>query len=191
MVLTDDSHHNKFVNSAALQAAGIDRSTPQPRDGRIVHDPETGEPTGLLLESATLPTVQALKPERRPHAGAYQQSCARGIEILNSYGITSFQDAAATVDIMAALHALDQRHELNAWVVSSMLSSEFVFADTIYGKELAARAEEFRSPQHRPDFVKVLALDGVPPTQTAAFLTPYVEHGDHPHGHCGYYYYAP
>jgi predicted amidohydrolase YtcJ len=184
VVLTDDSHHNKFVNSAALQAAGIDRTTPQPRDGRIVHDPETGEPTGLLFESATLPIVQALNRSSARTPERFQQSCARGVEILNSFGITSFQDAAATIDIMAALHALDQRQELNAWTVSSMLSSEFLFADTIYGKKLAARAEEFRSPQHRPDFVKV-ALDGVPPTQTAAFLTPYLDSGDHPHGHCG------
>jgi predicted amidohydrolase YtcJ len=43
--------HAAWVNSAALAAAGIDRSTSDPFGGRIVRD-ATGEPTGLLLERA-------------------------------------------------------------------------------------------------------------------------------------------
>jgi len=184
VVLTDDSHHNKFVNSAVLAVAGIDASTPDPKDGEIVRDPQTGEPTGLLKESAALPAAHVVSEHTVHSPERYQQSSARGIEILNGFGITAFQDAAATIEIMAALQSLDQRNELNAWVVSSMLSSEFLIADTLYGKELVERGEEFRSEQHRPDFVKV-ALDGVPPTKTAAFLTPYVENDGHTHEHCG------
>ncbi|HEY8256563.1 MAG TPA: amidohydrolase [Gemmatimonadales bacterium] len=43
--------HAAWVNSAALEAAGIDRRTPDPFGGRIVRD-AAGEPTGLLLERA-------------------------------------------------------------------------------------------------------------------------------------------
>jgi predicted amidohydrolase YtcJ len=184
VVLTDDSHHNKFANTTALAAAGIDAATPDPDGGRIVHDPVTGEPSGLLYESATLAVTQAVGRNTVRDAEHFERSSARAVEILNGYGITAFQDAAATVDIMGALRDLDTRGELDAWVVSSMLSSEFLFADTLFGRELVERGEEFRTDQHRPDFVKV-ALDGVPPTQTAAFLTPYLDTDDHPHGHCG------
>lgn len=52
------SGHMGVANSAALAAAGIDRNTPDPEGGRIVRD-DTGEPTGLLLETAATP-VQAL-----------------------------------------------------------------------------------------------------------------------------------
>lgn len=184
VVLTDDSHHNRFVNTAALVAAGIDAGTPDPDGGRIVRDPVTGEPSGLLYESATLPVSAAVgrHVERGPER--FQRSSARAVEILNGYGVTAFQDAAVTVDIMGAVQALDRRGGLDAWVVTSMLSSEFLFADTLYGRELVELGEQFRSEQHRPDFVKV-ALDGVPPTQTSAFLTPYLDSDDHPHGHCG------
>jgi predicted amidohydrolase YtcJ len=43
--------HAAWVNSAALEAAGITRDTSDPFGGRIVRD-ASGEPTGLLLERA-------------------------------------------------------------------------------------------------------------------------------------------
>lgn len=184
VVLTDDSHHNRFANTAALRAAGIADDTPDPSQGRIVRDAVTGEPTGLLLESATIAVTEAVDASLQRTPERYRRSSARAIEILHSYGITAFQDAAATVEIMGALRDLDTAGELHAWVVSSMLSSGFLFANTPFGDELVARREEFRTPHHRPDFVKV-ALDGVPPTYTAAFLTPYLPDDEHGHDHCG------
>jgi predicted amidohydrolase YtcJ len=44
--------HSAIANSRALEIAGIGKNTPDPSGGRIVRDPRTGEPTGLLLEKA-------------------------------------------------------------------------------------------------------------------------------------------
>ena len=44
--------HSAVANSRALEIAGIGKNTPDPSGGRIVRDPRTGEPTGLLLEKA-------------------------------------------------------------------------------------------------------------------------------------------
>ncbi|GGA72343.1 amidohydrolase [Pseudoclavibacter endophyticus] len=184
VVLTDDSHHNRFANTAALELAGITAATPEPEGGRIVRDPETGAPTGLLYESATLAVTAAVDASINRTPERYRQSSARAIEILHSHGITAFQDAAATVEIMGALRDLDDRGELHAWVVSSMLSSVFLFANTPVGDELIAQRENFRTHHHRPDFVKV-ALDGVPPTYTGAFIEPYLEDEQHGACHCG------
>lgn len=52
------SGHMGVVNSAALAQLGIDASTPDPEGGTIVRDPESGEPNGLLQETAMFP-VQA------------------------------------------------------------------------------------------------------------------------------------
>jgi len=46
------SGHMAVVNSRGLEALGINTDTPDPAGGRIVRDPTTGEPTGLLQENA-------------------------------------------------------------------------------------------------------------------------------------------
>ena len=54
--------HVAVANSAALAAAGVHRETPDPPGGRFVRDPETGELTGLLEETA-IDRVAAARPE--------------------------------------------------------------------------------------------------------------------------------
>jgi predicted amidohydrolase YtcJ len=52
VLLVDSSGHAALINSVAMEAAGITADTPDPIGGEIVRDPETGAPTGLLLEEA-------------------------------------------------------------------------------------------------------------------------------------------
>ncbi|MGB5413838.1 MAG: amidohydrolase family protein [Polyangiales bacterium] len=49
------SAHMAVVNSLALERFGITAETPDPPGGEIRKDPDTGEPTGLLLETASRP----------------------------------------------------------------------------------------------------------------------------------------
>jgi len=51
------SGHMAVVNSRGLEELGIDANTPDPEGGRIVRDPASGAPTGLLQENA----MQALQ----------------------------------------------------------------------------------------------------------------------------------
>ena len=190
VALSDDSHHNRFANTRALELAGITADSTDPHQGTIVRDAGTGEPSGLLLETATLALTRAVNASVRRGPENYRAASAHAIGILNSLGITAFQDAAATVDIMGALRDLDHGGNLHAWVSSCMLSGEFLFADTPWGKDLVEQGEQFRTLHHRPDFVKV-ALDGVPPTYTGAFLTPYLPSPEHGHAHCGTTIMAP
>jgi len=182
-VIVEDSRHNRWANSRALQLAGIGPGSP-PDGGVTVLDPDDGEPTGVLLEAAGIPVEEALARGGGLTSEQHGRSSQRGVEMLNGYGVTAFQDAAVSRDILAALQALDETGELNAWVVSSLTVNDEIFGFDPVGEPLVALGERYRSAHHRPDFVKIF-LDGVPPARTASFLEPYVPddaHGAHFHG---------
>ncbi|MGI5835035.1 MAG: amidohydrolase [Chloroflexota bacterium] len=50
--LASKDMHSGWANSIALKLAGIDAHTADPTGGEIVRDPDSGEPTGILRESA-------------------------------------------------------------------------------------------------------------------------------------------
>ncbi|MHC6222720.1 amidohydrolase [Arthrobacter sp. MMS24-S77] len=185
VLLKDDSKHNRWVNSAAMALAGIDATTSDPEGGEILRDPVTGTPTGVLIEAGGVLVERVVAASQGYSLEQMARACARGIEILHSYGVTAFQDAATSLQIMEALRHLDQSEALEAWVVSSMQVNDFIFGTTPLGEELVSRGEEFRTAHHRPDFIKIF-LDGVPPSRTAAFLEPYLPDEHHAHDFAGY-----
>lgn len=70
VVLTQWSGHAAWVNSKALELAGIGRDTPSPDGGEIVKDGD-GERTGILLESASFAinaAIPALTADERRQA---------------------------------------------------------------------------------------------------------------------------
>jgi predicted amidohydrolase YtcJ len=87
--LPNRDHHGAWVNSRALELAGITRDTPDPADGRIERDAH-GEPTGMLQEGA-LGLVESLLP----HISDEEMDAAfdRSQTLLHSLGITAWQDA--------------------------------------------------------------------------------------------------
>lgn len=184
VVLADDSRHNRWVSSRALALAGITATTPDPPDGVIIRDPVDGTPTGMLLEGAGLLVERAVREAEVFSSSQHVKASRYAIKILHSYGITAFQDAGVSVDIMGALKLLDAAGELDAWVVSSMLLNDPIFGFDPVGHPLIALAEHYRTEHHRPDFVKIF-LDGVPPTRTAAFLEPYLPDDIHGPGFRG------
>ena len=179
VMLSDDSRHNRWANTRALELAGIDPGH-LPDGGVTVLDPGDGHPTGVLLEAAGIPVAQAHARDGALTAAQHRSASRRGIELLASHGITAFQDAAVSLEILEALRSLDEAGELDAWVVSSLTINDDIFGFDPVGRALIDAGERFRTRHHRPDFVKIF-LDGVPPARTACFLHPYLpdtEHGD-------------
>ncbi|GAA1616603.1 amidohydrolase [Leucobacter chromiireducens] len=177
VMLTDDSHHNRWASSRALALAGVTAGT----EG-VLLDGE--RPTGVLLEAAGIPVAQTQAAAGGLTPAQERAASRRGVEILNAHGVTCFQDAGVSTHILEALRALDTDGELNAWVVSSMLINDEIFGFDRVGEALVFDGEPYRTEHHRPDFVKIF-LDGVPPTRTGAFLEPYLPddvHGAHHHG---------
>ena len=81
--------HSGWVNSKALEVAGITRDTADPDDGRIERDAD-GNPTGCLHEGA-MSLVSRLVPA--PTASDYDRALDVAQQYLFSLGITGWQDA--------------------------------------------------------------------------------------------------
>ena len=98
VVLRRVDGHASWVNSKALAAARIDRTTPDPAGGTIVRDAK-GEPTGVLIDNAgelvdaVMPVATPEIRERRIRAAA-QEAVAAGITAVHEMGI---DDATALV----------------------------------------------------------------------------------------------
>lgn len=181
VMLRDDTQHSRWVNSRALALSGITAETADPVNGVIGRDLATGEPIGLLYETAS-----ALAERAAMRSGPYTPendvaATAYAVKTLNAYGITGFQDAAASQAVLAALKSLDDLGGLTAWAVASMPAVEMSFMAGPAGEGLFALRDAYRAERVRPDFVKIM-LDGVPTARTAAFLDAY--RPDTAHGCC-------
>jgi predicted amidohydrolase YtcJ len=99
VALFANDYHTMWVNSRALELAGIDASTPEPELGVIVRHPD-GTPTGTLIESGAMSLVERLIPH--PTDEEVQAGLLRGLDHLAGLGIGWVQEAAATVGDGAA-----------------------------------------------------------------------------------------
>ncbi|MFG2558894.1 amidohydrolase [Streptomyces sp. NPDC048496] len=170
--LPNSDHHSAWVNSAALDRAGIDAGTPDPAAGRIERD-ATGRPTGVLHESAMDLMARVLPPDTvEDQLAALHHAQAH----LFRYGITGWQDAIVGAyggagDTLAAYRRADAEGLLKARVTGAL------WWDRDRGLEqlddlVARRGEPGR--RFRAGAVKVMQ-DGVLENGTGALLEPYLD----------------
>jgi predicted amidohydrolase YtcJ len=176
-LLWSNDTHRAWVNSAALLRAGIDAATPDPADGRIVHD-QSGAPTGVLLEGA-IELVARLLP--RVAQDDVERALQHAQSHLHAAGITAWHDAILAKpgeegEPAEAYLALLGRGELTAKVSGALWWDRERGLEQI--PELVARRERYAAGRFRTPAVKLMQ-DGIIESGTAALLTPYRD----PHGH--------
>ena len=167
--LTSADGHSGWANSRALEIAGITRDTPNPVDGIIDKDPDTGEPIGSLQEGAMSLVrrhVPAETLEDRVQGLRYSR------DMFHRYGITSIQDASVRRDGLEAYRTLERAGDLNLRVVASLWWERDRGLEQV--DDLVALREEFdEGGLLRPTTVKIME-DGVMENYTAAMLEPYL-----------------
>lgn len=101
--LTRVDGHAAWVNSRALERAGIDARTRDPEGGLIHRDPETGRPTGILVDNA-MGLVKRPGPDRATRRRALLEAAAW----CHRFGLTGVHDAGVSqeeLDLFRALYA--------------------------------------------------------------------------------------
>ncbi len=166
--LSSADGHSGWANSVALKIAGISKNTPNPPDGIIDRDPESGEPVGSLQEGA-MELVEQHIPETTLENRLQGLKYAR--DMLHRYGITSIQDAIVYESDLEAYAKLDAVDELNLRVVASLWWERGETEEQI--PHLLKLREKFNKGHVRPTTVKIMQ-DGVMENYTAVMLEPYL-----------------
>jgi len=160
--------HSAWVNTRALELAGVTADTPDPYDGRIERDPD-GTATGCLHDGA-MDLVEAIVPPVT--RGELIEALRVGQRYMHSLGLTQWQDAIIEAGgEEVAYRALGSSGELTARVVGALWWDRHRGLEQI--DELIERRALGPAGRFRPTSVKIMQ-DGVLETFTGAMLEPYL-----------------
>lgn len=164
--------HYTWVNSRALEIGGVTSATPDPEGGRVVKDPATDAPTGILLETAAGLVgrhIPALSDEER------RNTLRQTIRRANALGITGVHNMTGLSRVEDYLTLADEGElTMRVWFGATGAVSEL---DRLLEVRSAVRqqlAERSGGPRLDVGYVKLVA-DGVLSARTAALLEPYAD----------------
>jgi len=163
--------HGAWVNSRALELAGITGATKDPPDGRIERRSD-GEPQGTLHEGAAH-LVDRLIPD--PSTDEIAEGLGLAQAYLHRLGITAWQDAWVTPPWLAGYRRFAESGRLTARVIAGQWWQRDQGEEQIDGFVEARRSV----PVGRLEAgtVKIMT-DGVCENYTASVLEPYLDgHG--------------
>jgi len=164
--------HSCWVNSAALEELGIDDDTPNPVGGTIARDPETGEATGHLLESAHFEIVTPLLAQVDDKVRDSYVSSA--LEAFARAGITTVVEMALEEDALESIARLQASGKLTVRVMAHMIiwRKGDTAEELEQVKRAAELAQEYQGDWLRVGGVKIIG-DGSIDACTAALSKPY------------------
>jgi len=161
--------HGAWVNTRALELAGITRETPDPPDGRIERD-GASEPSGTLHEGAMDLVENVMPPVTEAE---WEEGLRVAQQYLHSLGITAWQDAivGGPYNTLGTYTTMAGRDELTARVVGSLWWDRHRGEEQI--DELVAKRERSSVGRFRATTVKIMQ-DGVIENFMAGVLEPYL-----------------
>ena len=184
MWITDQGGHSCWLNTKALENAGITKDTPNPLGGVFKKHPETGELTGLVIEDPAIMYAKRNLPKYTKDQ--YKKAILWAQEFFNSEGVTAMYDASLYEDmpeIYDAYNELAQEEKLTMRVRAGWYISESKDESEIdrFLDNTSKLNEAFNTPYFKPNSVKLLR-DGTFEDQTAYMTEPYLNGED---GNCG------
>jgi predicted amidohydrolase YtcJ len=176
--LTAFDGHSWWANSKALQLAGITKTTPDPVNGVIVHDPVTGEPTGALKEDGADDLMEHVlpKPTREERLAALRAGLHEANKVGLARGI-----CAGNIGEDVTYSDFENADVYDELRKNGELSVRIYYAYGMDPKEgltprVLKRLEQARQ-LHHDEWISAGAvkfyMDGVIESHTAAMLTPY------------------
>ena len=169
VVLDRVDGHAKWLNTKALQAAGITKDTPDPLGGRIEHG-DDGTPSGVLVDKA-MDLIDRVTP---PPTDSERRAALRAaLSHMNSVGLTSAGDAGVPAKTIALYRELADQSLLTVRIYA-------MIGDV--GEDFAALSQDGPLIAYGNDRLTVrsvkLFADGALGSRGAALLAPYSDKPD-------------
>jgi predicted amidohydrolase YtcJ len=173
ILLMSSDLHSAWVNSKALQLAGITADTPNPPVGEIVRDKD-GQPTGYLREApALLQVINALNLLAPKTYGPLLQAL---LQQFSAMGFTSLFDAAmpfGQLAVYSAIEDLDRREALPVRLHATQTVTSEADVDAAV-RTLSQMHQRFGTAHFRVSTLKIVG-DGVIENRQAALIKPYLQ----------------
>jgi predicted amidohydrolase YtcJ len=168
--------HTAWVNSKALELAGIGRDSVNPQNGVIERDQQTGEATGVLKEDDAIDLVKKVRPpaERDDRLNAIRA----GMRLANQFGLTRIHAAgghyeSGDFDELGLYETLLSHSDLTV----RLYVAYFVNPPDLRLQDLDAL--EAAHKKYTGDWLTAgaakIRIDGVVETHTAVMLEPYTD----------------
>jgi predicted amidohydrolase YtcJ len=168
VMLYNRDGHGVWVNTLALQRAGVSATTPDPVDGRIERDPD-GTPTGMLQEGAIDLVADHVPPASHADRVA---GLLEGQRQLHALGITGWQDAIVRPEGQAAYAQVHEAGQLTARARLALLwdgKRGLEQVDELVERRQAAEADGLDAGSVK------LFVDGIIENRTAVMVEPYLD----------------
>ena len=175
--LYEFSRHTAFVNTRALELAGITKDTPNPGGGAY-HKGADGEPDGYLIETANA-VIELVAPKYT--TDQLIEAFNANIDYISRFGITSCTTASERpqdVNLYSRLYreALKKGAHFPIRINMMLLWSDYAIGGA-YKEIKTALKEVGTAANFGNEWVKIggvkLFGDGIPPTMTAWLYNPY------------------
>jgi|SoiMethySBSTD1v2_1073268.scaffolds.fasta_scaffold04145_11 predicted amidohydrolase YtcJ len=163
-----------WLNSKALQRAGIGGRSQAPADGTIVKEARTGQPTGILKGTAVSLATKALPRATRDDR---LRALAAATEDAHRHGVTSVHDTIDHADDFLLYDAARRAGDLAVRVYAS------VSADDVPEVEVLKELESLSNRYPDDPLFKMggprISVDGAVESQDALLLQPYDNRPDY------------
>ena len=169
VVLEDTTQHNIWCNSKMIELVGISNLDREFPDGFSRRDAK-GSLNGIFSEGACKPIREKMlrTAEQLSKASDYL------VQHLNELGFTSFKEPMAEEENLKAYKNKDDLGELTLHMAAHIAKISPLSVGEISFPDLERLRKKYKSENIRTDYAK-LFLDGVAPSFTASFLSPYTK----------------
>jgi len=154
-----------WVNDKVLEVTGINANTPNPENGKILKDIQTGKPTGILTNKAQDLVEKHIPPFTLSQC---EKALKLAIDECLRNGLTTIHEAKTSSMMLQAFRSLLKKNELNAriYVMLDVTDKKLIKSFLNNGPEI--------DPNHMLDIrgIKVF-VDGALGSRGAAMLEPY------------------